>query len=132
MGNRMRAVIISVMLTPFQSARLVAARDYFAARGDVIRCLEVASQQDLYRHFAGRDERRPEWVETVFPGETYEAISPMRLTREVARRLAHDAPDVVVIGGWTLYESWAALRHCLAQGAACVVVSDTTEQDRRH
>ncbi|MBC7795122.1 MAG: glycosyltransferase family 4 protein [Clostridia bacterium] len=127
----MRAVILYPKLGPLHAARLIAAHRYFAARGNQLECIEVASEQSDYP-WRSTTELPELTLRTLFPNRDYRRLKRGETVRAVHRAMSAKAYDAAAIVGWAMTESWAALAYCVSRNVARVCITDTQYGDNRH
>lgn len=127
----MRVVVHWPRFGPLQLNRLRAAHEVLAGAGHEVVGLEVASRDAIYDW---REERASTPYErvTLFPGRSYDDLSPRALDRAVRAALDRLSPDVVLIHSYSTPDARAALSWCRRhrRGAICMAESKADDAPR--
>ena len=116
-------------LGPYHLARLRAAADGLARRGDRLIAIETAATE---RRYPWRAERRDEPFHRVVlhEGRTLEDIPAADCARSMEEVLRRLRPDVVASVGYVRPEALAAARWARREGRPAVLLSESQEIDR--
>jgi 1,2-diacylglycerol 3-alpha-glucosyltransferase len=112
---------------PYHLARLRAACAALKNLQVEVMGLEIASHDQLY---SWREESAGDLMKhVVFPGRTYEEISPIEILRGLEPKLSLIRPDVIAINGYSSSDSlgillWCRLNHCPA-----ILMTESKEDD---
>ncbi len=114
---------------PYHTARLEAAAVLFADRGVRIVCLESADRENACPWDVSEDDPAFE-KRTVFPGADYETLGTRAIRHGVMSALRSIDPDTVVVCGWTIPESRAAIGWCRRRGRSVILMSESCRDDK--
>lgn len=123
----MKVAVIWARFGAYHLARLRGAAEVGGNLDARVVGIEIA-QKD---HYAWEIESGAQGFEriTVFPGSSYDDLTPARIRREVARVLADLRPDAVAINGWSMPEARAAIAWCRRRPEAAAILMSETKQD---
>lgn len=112
---------------PYHLARLRAARTSFMDAGVEVIGLEIASRDEVYlwREEAAGDLQKA----VIFPGRTYEDISPIQMLGGLEVKLRLFQPDVVAINGYSTSDSLGILLWCRRHRCPAILMSDSKADD---
>jgi glycosyltransferase involved in cell wall biosynthesis len=103
------------------------AQELFGESGWDLLPAEIAGRSGTYG-WTREDAPRPERWRCLFPGRRPRAAAAVRA---VLAFLRDTRPDVVAVNGWFDPVSWAVVLRRKSLGVRVVVVTDSTEADRR-
>jgi glycosyltransferase involved in cell wall biosynthesis len=98
--------------------------------GSLLTCIEIAGSQSNYHWDATAVEDSVNHV-SLFADRDYLSLSYIEIRSALARALDCLTPKIVVINGWGLKESIAALAWCCKRSVPRVVISDSQRIDRK-
>ena len=124
----MRVVVQWPRLGPYHLARLAHAHGHLAARGAELVALETASEDEAYAWW-GEAGATPYRRHVVFPGGSFNRITPAEMARGVTRALDALAPDAVAIHSYSFPDARASLRWCRRRRRAAVLMYDSKADD---
>lgn len=113
---------------PYYLARLQATHRYLQDRGVELVGLETASNDATYAWRVERG-RTPFRRETVFPGRTFDDISPQEMFDAVTARLDALQPDAVAIHSYSFPDARACLTWCRTNRRVAIIMTDSQEDD---
>jgi len=113
---------------PYHQARLQALHRFLEAQGLAMVGLETASREDLYGWMPEAQESAFPRV-TVFPGYTYESLTPRAIHAGVTAALDRLQPDAVAINSYSLPDARACLTWCRRHRRTAVLMTDTKADD---
>ena len=112
----------------YHLARLAACERVLGPRGVEVIGLETASHDALYA-WDVEDGPVPFRREQVFPGETFEALSPRAIEAGTASALDRLDPDAVAIMSYGYPDARAALAWCRRRRRVAIITTDTKADD---
>ncbi len=123
-----RLVIQWPRLGPYHLARLRATHRLLSERGIELIAVETASDDAIYEWRVERADEPFERVQ-VFPGRTYESVSPAEMHAGVVRKLDQIQPDAVAIHTYSLPDSRACVHWCRTNRKGAIVMTDSKADD---
>lgn len=124
----MKIVVSWPRFGPYHLARLRYSARYLAERGHQLVGLETAPLDTIY---AWREETQADGFERVqmFPGQTFNHLTPQQQHRGMQEVLNRVQPDVVAITSYGHPDSRSALLWCRTHRKPGILMYDTTAQD---
>ena len=113
---------------PLHLNRMRAAHEVLGRHGIEAVALEVASNDGVY---AWREERGPTQFhrETLFPDQSYDAVSPGEMHRAVTEALDRLQPDAVDIHSYSTPDAQACLAWCRRNRRVAICMAESTARD---
>lgn len=127
-GSIKRICVQWPRLGPYHLARLQATHRFLAKRGCELIALETASADRTYAwriEDGANDFRR----EQVFPGQTFDDLTPLEVHKQTLRVLDDLQPDAVAIHSYSFPDSRACLLWCRRNRKIAIVMTDSSEDD---
>jgi glycosyltransferase involved in cell wall biosynthesis len=121
-------VIIWVQFGPYHLARLEAAGRHFSSKGISVTGIEAAGRDSAYAWKSGEGAKYFRRV-TLFPESDYQDLDRRRISSAVRHALDDLRPDCVAINGWVSPEALGALKWCIRNRRASVLMSDSKQDD---
>ena len=122
-------VVMWPRIGPYHVARVQAGTAVFSDRGARFVCLETAARQRACPWELPDDDPAFE-KRTIFPGTDYETLGRGAIRHGVMSALRSIDPDAVVVCGWGILESRAAIAWCRRHGKTVVLMSESQRADK--